>query len=456
MGKQLLLDCLNHLETPRPAWVPFVGIHAGKFKGYKPIEVLTDSNKLVECLLEMVQLYVPDGICVMFDLQLEAEILGCKLLWSEHGLPAVVTHPFKDQSKIPFVPTITPDMGRLDVMLQTTKELKQVLKDEVGLYGLICGPLTLASHLRGTDLFIDFYDDEEYVVSLIQYTTEVIKQFINLYIEAGIDVVAIVDPLISQISPTHFTEFVADSFTEIFDYIRIKEAKSSFFVCGDATKNIEVMCKTNPDSISVDENIDLVKCKEITDRYNITLGGNIPLTTLLLHVSQLDTMKYVTELIDQVPNPHQNLIVSPGCDMPYDIPIENGIAVSLAVRDQLSVKQMVQNHTMIDYSTIDVELPDYTRLTKPLIEVFTLDSLSCAACSYMMHAVNNAVFDIKDFVDVVEYPYTVKENIARCIQMKVSQLPSVYVNGTLLYSSMIPNPMIFKAYIKERLMRKTE
>ena len=36
--------------------------------------------------------------------------------------------------------------------------------------------------------------------------------------------------------------------------------------CGDTTRNIEVMCQTGPDGISVDENVDLLKAKEITDR----------------------------------------------------------------------------------------------------------------------------------------------------------------------------------------------
>ena len=47
------------------------------------------------------------------------------------------------------------------------------------------------------------------------------------------------------------------------------------FVCGDATKNIEVMCHTNPDCIAVDENIDMTTAKLITDQHNITLSGNI-------------------------------------------------------------------------------------------------------------------------------------------------------------------------------------
>ena len=55
-----------------------------------------------------------------------------------------------------------------------------------------------------------------------------------------------VDPLVSQISPEHFTSMCHEAFATIFDYIRQKGALSSFFVCGNATRQIEVMCKTKP------------------------------------------------------------------------------------------------------------------------------------------------------------------------------------------------------------------
>jgi len=38
----------------------------------------------------------------------------------------------------------------------------------------------------------------------------------------------------------------------------------------------------------------------------------------------------------------------------------------------------------------------------------------------------------------VEYKYTSRENIARCRAMGVKQLPSLYINGKLAYSSLIP------------------
>jgi len=84
-GKELLLGTLRHQKMDNVPWVPFAGIHAGKFLGYSAREVLTDGAKLFDSLMEVNRCYQPDGQPVMFDLQVEAEILGCNLVLGRQG-----------------------------------------------------------------------------------------------------------------------------------------------------------------------------------------------------------------------------------------------------------------------------------------------------------------------------------------------------------------------------------
>jgi uroporphyrinogen decarboxylase len=56
-----------------------------------------------------------------------------------------------------------------------------------------------------------------------------------------------------------------------------------------------------------------------------------------------------------------------------------------------------------------------------------------------------------DRIDVVEYKYTIPENIARIRKMGVEKLPSIYLNGTLKYSSIIPNKTELLKEIKKCL-----
>ncbi len=236
---------------------------------------------------------------------------------------------------------------------------------------------------------MDLIEDPDYAEKMLSYTTEVAKAMCGYYIETGMDVIAIVCPLVSQISPTHFKKLLLKHYKEIFDYIRGQGVLSSFFVCGNATPNIEPMCLINPDSISVDENVDLVKAKEITDRYNIVIGGNIPLTTVMLYGTQQDNMKYVVDLLGKVSR--ERLVIASGCDMPYDLPVESSIGAKQAIQQTEYVRDILKSYSVSGKDTHKVVLPDYDTLKKPFIEVFILDSISCAACTYMMGAANNIV-----------------------------------------------------------------
>jgi uroporphyrinogen decarboxylase len=441
-GKDLIFSALRHEEVPAVPWVPFAGVHAGKLRGYTAMTVLRDEKKLLESLLEVNKVYDPDGQPVIFDLQVEAEILGCNLVWAESAPPSVASHPLEAKLEVPGrLPE--PTDGRLPMILNTMREMKKAVGEKTALYGLVCGPMTLASHLRGTDIFMDPYDHPDFLVELLAYSEKVSARMAELYVDAGMDVIAVVDPIVSQISPRHFKQYLLNCYTDLFSQIRQMNVFSSLFVCGDATKNIEVMCMTSPDSISVDENIDLPAAKQITDRYNITIGGNIPLTTRMLLGTQQDNMKFVIDLLDKLNDParglkHNNFILAPGCDMPYDVPVENVVGVLQAVRDPESTRVVLTNYESKSFD-YEVALPDYGNLDKPLVEVFTLDSETCAACGYMLGAAQRAVNELDGTVDLVEYKFTKPENVARMVKMGIKNLPSLYLNGELIYSSIIPS-----------------
>jgi uroporphyrinogen decarboxylase len=453
-GKELLLAAMRHEPVPAAPWVPFAGVHAGKLKGYTATEVLQDGSKLLESLLAVNELYDPDGQPVIFDLQVEAELLGCELVWAPKAPPSVVTHPLG--SSLARIPDRLPgpDEGRLPMILDVMRAMKKAVGHKTGLYGLVCGPFTLASHLRGTEIFMDMYDNPDELRALLAYTSAVSMRIANYYIKAGMDIIAIVDPLVSQISPRHFRSFLFEPFRDIFAWLHMQGVFSSFFVCGDATKNIEIMCQTGPDCISIDENIDLLAAAQITGRYNVTLAGNIPLTTRMLLGTQQDNMKFVVDLLDAVHShselspqnepgqtQYKNFILSPGCDMPYDTPPENVVGVLQAVRDPEAARLMLASYQAHGFD-LPVDLPDYGSLPRPLVEVFTLDSDTCAACGYMLGAAQRAVAELAargTAVDLVEYKFTRAENVARVIKMGIQKLPSLYINGQLKYSSVIPS-----------------
>ena len=448
-GKQLIFNALAHKPVERVPWVPFAGVHAGKLKGYTAKEILLDEDKLYESLMEVYKIYTPDGMPIVFDLQIEAEILGCKLLWAENNPPSVRKHPFAAVAGVPDEDKIPKKTdGRIPLVLNVMDRVKKSVGDDTALYGLICGPLTLASHLRGSEFFMDMFLAPDYVAQLMEFCKKVSLKMAEYYIDAGMDVIAVVDPLVSQVSPDSFATQLSFAFTEIFDYIRERGVYSAFFVCGNATNQIKVMCDTHPDSIHVDENVDLYAAKDITDEYNILIGGNIPLTTTMLFGNQQDNMKFVIDMLDKFKGRETNLIISPGCDMPYDIPIENTVAVAQAILHTDDCRGFVANYSSMVFDDLEVEIPDYENLDKVLVELFTLDPDQCAACTYMVRSVMDIYDEIKDKADYIVYRYNIKEDIARTQKIGLSNLPTMCINGKPKFISLIPG--------KEELLKAIE
>lgn len=448
MGKELIFKALRHEKLDEIPWVPFAGVHAGQLKGFTAEEMLTNADNIVESLKEVKKLYMPDGLPVIFDLQVEAEILGCELYWAKDNPPSVRTHPLEGEKTIPCqckMPTM--DSGRIPMILDAMKKTKEAIGDDTALYGLICGPFTLASHLRGSDIFMDMVNDKEYVKALMDYCGQVAIRMCELYIDAGMDVIAVVDPLISQVSPRMIDKLLSDAFIGVFDYIRSRGCLSSFFVCGNATKQIEVMCKMGPDGVSIDENVNLAAAKEITDRYNITIGGNIPLTTTMLHGTQEDNIKGVIDLIDSVED-KTNFIVSPGCDMPYATPRENTIACAQAVKNPEGSRKLVENYQS-SFDDIEVDIPDYKNSDKVIVELFLLDPEQCAACTYMLASVEDNLDYIKDIAEYRVYKYFIKEDIARTRKMGIANLPTMCIDGEPKFISIIPSRDELVAAVKE-------
>lgn len=296
-GKELIEQAFRLEKLERIPWVPFVGVHGGYLIGLNASEYLRSAEHLVNGISAAIDRYDPDGIPVMFDLQVEAEILGCGLQWSDDNPPSVVSHPLMEGKTLNELPGFDQNKGRLPVALEATRQLREKYP-EIALYGLITGPFTLALHLMGTEIFTSMMLDPDSIQELLEYTRQIAEKTASYYIEAGADVIAVVDPMTSQIDPGSFEQFVSPGATAIFDFIRKQGVWSSFFVCGHAQQNIEAMCRCRPDNVSIDENIPLDYVREVALNHNISFGGNLRLTVVLLLGSEEDAQREALDCID--------------------------------------------------------------------------------------------------------------------------------------------------------------
>lgn len=453
VGKELLFTALRRETTLRPAWVPFVGVHGGKLIGKTATDYLQSAEAIVAGQLRATELYRPDGLPIVFDLQMEAEVLGCQLKWADDVPPSVVSHPLETK-KVSELPQFSTDAGRFPLVRDAMQRLRKEIGGTVALYGLLTGPFTLLSHLRGGELFMDMLMDPAIVCESLEFCTDVGKEVARFYCDNGADVIAVVDPMTSQISPDHFEQFVAPYVNEIFSYIRQRDAFSSLFVCGDATRNLEVMCRTMCDNVSIDENIPLELLRSLAGKYNKSFGGNLKLTTVLLLGTEADAMLDAIRCIDE--GGLKGFVLAPGCDLPYATPEANLQAVSQMVHDDYQRTVARTTAKASEFGSFDdIVLPTYHAEPQVILDVITLDSTACAPCLYMLDAALKAAQRAGVPVEVREHKIKTRSGIGYMCKLNVKNIPTICIDGIPTFISQIPDPETLTEAIQRRYREKS-
>ncbi len=447
-SKELVLAAIRNEETPRAPWVPFVGCHAAKLIGVNADEYFHSADLIVKGMTKAVEEYRPDGIPALFDLQIEAEAMGCKLQWAKFNPPAVSSHPLEEGMMISDLKIPGENDGRFPIVLDAMRRICDTIGKEKAIYGLITGPFTLALHLMGTDIFYNMIDEPELVHELMELATKVAIKTSQMYIDTGVDIIAVVDPMTSQISPDNFTEFCQKYMTEIFDYIRAQGKLGNLFVCGNAKNNIEVMCQCHADGLSIDENIPLDFVRDMCRKYGLSFGGNIKLTVVMLFGTPTDNVNDAMNCM--AIGGTKGYILAPGCDMAFDVPVENVKAIASLVHGEIA--EFMESSNPLE--GVDAELPDYNDQSKVYIDVITLDSESCAPCQYMMEAVYRAAKVFGDKIAFKEHRIKDKEGVVAMMKLGVSNIPTIVVDGEIKFISIIPDDTLFSQVLKEALAKK--
>ena len=72
------------------------------------------------------------------------------------------------------------------------------------------------------------------------------------------------------------------------------------------------------------------------------------------------------------------------------------------------------------------------------IDVLTLDSVQCAACGYMMESIAALPEEVQDMIEYTEWSIKTKEGIGKFMELKGKVLPTICIEGDLVFESIIP------------------
>jgi hypothetical protein len=84
------------------------------------------------------------------------------------------------------------------------------------------------------------------------------------------------------------------------------------------------------------------------------------------------------------------------------------------------------------------------------IDVLTLDSVQCAACGYMMESIAAMPEEVQQIIEYKEWSIKTREGVAKFKELKGKVLPTICIEGELVFQSTIP---LYEELIEEMAAR---
>lgn len=455
-GKERVAKALSYEKVDRVPWVPFTGVHCARLLGLDAESYLKNARAIVEGVKKAARQYRADGVCSLFDLQIEAEALGCRLKWSKNNPPAVADH-ILESKPLSKLPRLAPDAGRIPIALEATRRLVREIGDEIALFGLICGPFTLALHLAGQSFLTDMIEVPDRAFEVLSFCSDVAASMASFIAETGVLAVAVVDPMTSQISPRHFKKFVGPFVVPVIEAIHSHDAKATLFCCGDATKNIALMMDLSPDGVAFDEQVDLALVRDLSREKRVAFEGNLPLTTTLLFGSPKECVEDAKRRLEIAGD--EGYILSPGCDIPFDVPPYNLEAIGRFAalgewpEAESGFQSLEEALSKLDDRPEELKMPE-VGADQVFIEIVTLDSEGCAPCQYMVEAVRTV---LSRYPGKIVWKETLIKSLAgihRTQQLGVRTLPTLLIDQEVVFDNLVPTSEQLADEIEKRLQQK--
>jgi uroporphyrinogen decarboxylase len=129
-----------------------------------------------------------------------------------------------------------------------------------------------------------------------------------------------------------YRELVLPYTKELAPAIHKHGVAMGYHICGNTNKITEAMLESGCDMLSVDVKVPLLRAKELGGDKVPIIGNVDPINTMMLGTPDEVREEVMRDIADCADSPN-GYIVSTGCDIPVDAPLENIYAFMDAVRE---------------------------------------------------------------------------------------------------------------------------
>ncbi|HLB12183.1 MAG TPA: uroporphyrinogen decarboxylase family protein [Dehalococcoidia bacterium] len=323
----VLSDLLAGSGGGRVPFVPLVYGLAARLEQMAVGEMAADPGKLARSLRNAQRLFGYDAVVSSFDLSLEAEACGCEVRRAAGNIE-VVGHPLADEGRIAaFDPEMVGERGRVPVVLEATRRLRQEL-GAAALLGVVAGPLTLAGHLRGEGLLEGLRNGSASDEEVLDLAGAAGLRMARLFGELRVDAVMVVEIFPAGADGSQLS-LVEAPLASIWNVVRYYKAYPMLMARCSDTLPLDKLFGLGADGVLVSGPFAMEEVRQAAQARHVCFSLGVPLASFL--ADKGESARSVTDDLRLAGG--SRFFLSSEWEVPVDTPPENLHGMVRAIRE---------------------------------------------------------------------------------------------------------------------------
>lgn len=312
-------------EIDRLICIPDMGVTMVPFLGIKASDYYHSAELMAELEIALFKRLRHDSVGISTSLRGMAEAMGSKVAYPDYNISYLLEPAIKSVEEIESLKVVNPlKDGKLPILIKALKLTRDALIKDVDVGAAMSGPFSVAASVVGTENLLRWMTKyPEKVHTLMEIVAESNNRYIEEVAKLGLSI-GFADPMSSTsiISPKLFREFSLPYLKINID--KIKKTTGSapgIHICGKSKKLWQDVVNAGISNFSIDNEEDLKDAKEIMGD-KVVITGNVPPVDVVHLGSRADISKAVKESIRKGYDSPKGYILSTGCQIPMNTPIE--------------------------------------------------------------------------------------------------------------------------------------
>ncbi|MCX6150940.1 MAG: uroporphyrinogen decarboxylase family protein [Ignavibacteriales bacterium] len=265
--------------------------------------------------------YPSAATTMIMDLSVEAEAFGAEIKFSDNEVPAVISRVVYDERSITNLKVPDLDCGRFGQYITAAKLASENIKDRPVFAGCI-GPFSLASRLYDiTEIMTALLLEPESICFLLEKCSQLLINYCSAFKKVGANGIFMAEPAAGMLSPDSCTEFSSDFIKKIVAEVQDENFLVILHNCGNTNSLLDTMQSTNAAALHFGNQNDIVKSLKHIEKDKLVLGNIDPARVFTM--SDAEQVYNITYNLLEKTSSFKNFILSSGCDIPPNVPMDN-------------------------------------------------------------------------------------------------------------------------------------